>query len=375
MRKNILYFVTITAFMLFGACSNDLPIEEKELPIETATTLTFTASMPDEGPATRVELSEAGTSNIAVNWKAGDVIKFAVQQGENNAILAGEYELKNTDIATPYSSKRARFEVDIPTEVVSNQPFTIYGVHNGGGIAVSGQDVNAVLPRRPYMEVEDNTIGTKQNDVMLYFKKEIASGSDINNVTFNHLGSIIAIHVTSNRDRNFKGFQLTGVDASGNTFVVSNNTHWAYNSFYPALPADENYLANTFNIETGVFSNNGPGWDTTSDNYLHIRKKDTRFNIEAGTPKIFYAWYPILENDLTLTGGSPSKEYTVSATWPRLRIDVRDIYFYTPYNIDGTNWTAGPKTPERGKTYHFYAEWTAPLATNGTIKWVSPTVN
>lgn len=338
MREYLLHIAIIFSILSFGACNNYLPNEDNELPPPSGNTLSITADIPDEGPTTRVNLTEDG-QNIKLTWKIGDVIQFAVKQ-DQTTLKANDYTLVEEDITN--GGKTVKFTVNIPTGISISAPYTLHCVHGGGGIAVSGTNVNAVLPKRSYMATPAVTLPNVEdmNDVMLYFSTEIQPANPNTKVTFKHLGSIFAIHLKNSGGNrtNIKGLELVGVSSTDVNTVT--NTHFAYNSFYPAYG---NLSANTYNLETGVFSNNAPG-TTTSDNYLHFKAENT-FSLISNTTRVFWAWYPIRPN----------------LEWPALRLDIKTGQNEDGTTVRGTN-SRPAKTPVAGKTYHFWAEYGSALS-------------
>ena len=329
MKKNLLRVATIVAILFFAACSKYMPSDDNLAPnaIPTGRTMTFTASMP-VSPTPRVALDEDGL-DINVTWKTGDKIQLVLVQGPNTL------RLTQADVTPdPTNAHIGTFTIDLPEDgylgFVENAAFKLYGVHGGGGF--DGASTLAILPSNMYTGVENASIPSIQNNdhVMLHFSIDIPAGSTVSTVDFKHLGSIFVINIKNTRILNFvqvKGVELVGVSNP-------NNLNWAYNSYVSG---------NTYDLATGEFSNIPPNEDVY--NYLHF-KRVTPLTINTNETDQFIAWYPLI----------PGKE------WPALKVKLKRGETGIEYKDNNSTYPAilsnnnrAAKTPEVGKTYHFYA--------------------
>lgn len=307
MRKKILYFVAIAAIVLFGACSNE------ELMPETERTFTFTASMPDDSPATRVLLEESG-KNIVLKWESGDQLEIAVVQGTN---------FKDTTIATLTeildNGKKAKFSLTWPGGLDTSQPFGFYGVYGGGGQSTNNP-TDVILPTNTGAAISLANVKSRK-DVMLYFAAPNILPSDVTGgVTFKHLGSIFSItlkNISTNNDLVLNKARLEG--------TTSDNADWAYNSVSGGNIFD--MVSETFNTTTG-----------TNGNFISF-STDVASLPAGGGVMTFVAWYPLLPNN----------------SWPELKL-VLDDGASTPIVRESVNRKpARAPSAIAGMNYHFYA--------------------
>ena len=318
MRK-ILNFAIIASILILGACTKYMPFEDNPSPAPTPTpsgrTMTFTASMPNQ-PIPRVALEEDGL-NINVTWKTDDKIQLVLVQGTIKIRLT-----QGTVIPNASNKHIGTFNVDLPTDGYlgydASAPFNLYGVHGGGGI--DGASTLAILPSNVFAGYSDIGLSGIQsrNDVMLHFSLEnIQPNATIGSVKLNHLGSIFVVHVKNfaSKLNDMKGVELAGFNMNTNT------EHFAYNSYYSG---------NTYDLETGEFTNNNFNGDN-SDNFLNFNSMN-KSALNSGATRVYWAWFPLI----------PGKQ------WPQLKIKVK-----IGSEITGTNIRKA-RTPEIGKTYHFY---------------------
>ncbi len=302
MRNKLLSVVAVATLVFFSACSN-----EEILP-EPVQTFTFTASMPDENPTTRVTLTEEG-KDIVLRWQEDDVLQiFGTQNGD--FLGSGTASIVPGSITS--DGKRALFTTSAN---LPNTPFNFYGVYGGRGLT----GTNALLPLAP------STSGSLQevqnsNDVMLYFAAENVTSTDVTNgVVFNHLGSLLNITVRNNCPTGTLDLLQARLES-----VDSENENWAFN-FAEA--------GTVFDLTSKLFLNVGTG----------INSIDFTTNIATiapGEEVTYWSWYPILPD----------------GTWPELRFRMIDA------NSTGDLVTVNTKAARTapviaGKNYRFYASF------------------
>lgn len=311
MRKKLLSFVALAAIVFLGACSNE------ELLPEPDQTFTFSATMPDDNPTTRVTLTEEG-KDIALRWETDDTMPFVVTQG--SVSFLGTSTIQPNSINS--DGKKALFNATPSTPTTGfnpNQPFNFYGVYGGRGLAFTNP-TNALLPDDPSAsrsldEVQEN------NDVMLYFAHENVTTSQLQNgVTLNHLGSLFNITVKNNCDTG-----ILNLEAGAQLYGVNNNNNddWAY---------DFTTVGTVFDLTSGTFKNTGTGINV-------INFSTSTVQIAPGEEVTYWSWYPILPNN----------------TWPELKLVLNSA---NPNNLITANSKPIRNTPAiAGKNYRFYAEF------------------
>ncbi|HHU95709.1 MAG TPA: hypothetical protein GXX67_00390 [Petrimonas sp.] len=217
MKNKIILWIA-SALLLFAGCINDEIVEEQPTPEVEGGTLVITASMPDESPQTRVNLApEAGTKNIVVTWKAGDVIRFYFKQGENFSPTSTSVTLIAENISG--DGKSATFTVTVPADINSAAEFTVYAVHGAnskleGGIVLINVSPGAFTPLN------------QLQDVPISGSVDVTPGNPIN-ISFNHLGTLQCLTV-----KNTSATDFTFTPSLVNEGV----TDWYYTATAGAIP-------------------------------------------------------------------------------------------------------------------------------------------
>ncbi|MGV8964549.1 MAG: hypothetical protein ACOH2V_14375 [Candidatus Saccharimonadaceae bacterium] len=308
MRKKLLQFSLTATILLFGACSNEGILPDTE--VEAGRTISLTATMPNEGPSTRLALEQEG-KDIKVTWEIGDVIELAFVQGINKIKEAVEVSSISAD------GKKAYFDIPIPEGATGE--FKLYGVYGGNGLYMENPNPIAILPTNAgnagtLEEVES------RKDVMLYFEHDMQVTDTQASVTFQHLGSLFSLtlnnigQIPSNIISEIREVRLVGLNGDG---------EWAYNS---------GNGGNGIDLETGEFFNAGL---FPIGNYINFNLSSNEANDETITA---WGWYP-------MTG----------KVWPELQLQLTDedgISLITSNNTKGVKTLA----PIAGMSYHFYAK-------------------
>ena len=305
MRKEILFFITIAAMMLFSSCSNEESLLESHL--DTGRVLSLEATMP--GVKTRVGLEQKVDNTISLSWEDGDQLELVIVQDGN--------KFKDLVAITNISpdKKKANFNIVIPNKINTELPFNIYGVHGGGGLS-DGNYTEVKLPENPGDAVSLDDISAKKH-MMLYFISEVDfSSSSTISVAFKHLGSLfnISLKNTSGTENisNIQEVRLVGVNGADD---------WAYNT---------GVGGNIFDLEDETFKAGVAG------NYISF--KPVANGLASGSTMVFWGWYPPL----------PDKN------WPELKLEL--------INDEGTITSVNTK-PARdiptvaGKSFYLFAEW------------------
>ena len=323
MRKKIMNFAAVAAILFFGACSNQDEVLTENT--ESERTITITASMPDEGPDTRVALTPEGKS-IKLTWEVGNRLQFAIVQGGSKyrrVLTLGASNISNDE-------KTVSFDIVLPSEIVEGQPYDLYGIFGfesntaeEGGLSVSNP-TNVILTKNP------GSRGTLANvrglgDVMLYFEsKGLDTSTPPTSVTFKHLGSLFAVSFNNTVNPSASTVteaRLVGVDENGNTLT---NGSWAYNN---------GVGGQIYDLVSGEFQNK-----STAGNYISFSTTQSTWTVEQTTT--LWGWYPPIPEQ----------------AWPALRLEMTtdDGTVVLPStNIKPARQAA----PEAGKVYHFYARW------------------
>jgi len=208
------YFIWIaSALLIITGCTKNEIDNEQPTPETEGQTLVMTASVPDESPQTRLSLEkDAGSLDIIVKWKAGDVINFFFKQGGTTLLQGTPVTLASQTISE--DGKKATFTVTVPSGINTNYDFIIYALHGapyildalGGKINVNVSPVGFSLL-------------TALNNVPVSGEFAVIPPVGPITINFNHLGVLQCL--------NFK-------NSSGSDFVITptltneGGTSWYY---------------------------------------------------------------------------------------------------------------------------------------------------
>ena len=307
MRKKTSLFVAIAIMLLFNACNNEEQLLETKL--EAVRTLSFTASIPDDDPTTRVGLEQKEDKSIALTWEAGDQLQLAFVQGAT--------KIKRTITIKDISNggKTAQFDILLPEEIKTGN-FNLYGVFGGGGLS-DANPTDVILPNNAGSALSLEDVKERE-DVMLYFSLEdVDTENPAVSVTFKHLGSLFSISFknTGTTDiENFTEARLVGIDGDDN---------WAFNS---------GVGGEIYDLETGTFQNK-----ESAINYISFNAAGR--SLASGEIITLWSWYPPLPDKM----------------WPSLELNIMvgDAVIDTSQNSRQARTTF----TSVGMSYYFYVEW------------------
>ena len=253
-----------TLFLATGCSDKELTRQEEKT---SGQTITFTASMPVNGPATKLELTETNESDIVVKWKAGDKINLCFVSGETVKTLSDVPVINIRE-----NGKTADFKFALPEGIQT--PFNLYGVY---GAALESDSKKVTFPAA----VSGNTLSDKEPVCVMRFAKENVATLDTQvSVDFAHLGSVLSVTLNNCADSEFllNEFSLISDDE---------NYNWLYNASGQA----------EYDIVNGVFT------DKKEGNTLVFSCGG--LTIDPRTMNKFYAWIvPTASPDLSKTIGA-----------------------------------------------------------------------
>ena len=188
--KNKFLLWAVSALFVITGCTTDVIVDEKPVTVN-GRKITLTASMPNEASQTRLSLEqEAGTKNITVKWKAGDVVQFFFKQ--DATLVAGTpVTLAETDITM--EGKKAAFSLEVPTEIDEQSAFTVYSLH-GAEASVNGGKINANVSPVGFKPISELT------DVPVAGKVEVAAGASAGDVPLAHLGVLHCLTIRNSAE-------------------------------------------------------------------------------------------------------------------------------------------------------------------------------
>ncbi|MDX9775568.1 MAG: hypothetical protein RBT40_06410, partial [Petrimonas sp.] len=183
-----LFFLAVLALIVTSCDKTDDAIELSH----DASLLTVIAAAPgsgDNNPATATRLSMAmDETKISVTWKAGDKVQPYFVQGPT--ILKGT-EITLTDEHLSDNKKNATFNIAVPDDINTANPYTLYCVHGSSSQIARGKILVdfSYTPFFPfsggYGSVSPDTYYTP-----ITASAEIAFGVPTTSLTFNYLGAM-----------------------------------------------------------------------------------------------------------------------------------------------------------------------------------------
>lgn len=311
MKTSILSTLVMASLLLFVAgCEKESllghqPEKNPGTPAVVNRTLTLSAEMPNNGPTTRIALTQEG-KRINMAWESGDELQLCFVQGET--------KVKGTVVVSNISpdGKKASFNISIPNEIVEGT-FDLYGVYGGLGLSEIDPRI-ALLP----------SIGgagslsalSEREDAMLIFSSTGIQTSDPQvSVTFRHLGSLFCITL--------KNKSMMDITDMASMRLTSTTGGWAYNFSG----------GGEYDLVNDAFQGTG-----SAGNYLPFNAPVD--NLASGDSVSFWAWFPPLP----------------TAIFPKLKLEMR--------NGSGSLFAESDnRKPARtsalsvGKSYYFYAMW------------------
>ena len=208
--SNKFFLGIASAFLLLAGGAKNESENENPTPEIEEYKLVITVSAPGESPETRLSLApEAGTKNIIVTWKEGDVINFFFRQGttlaEGNSVT-----LTQQDISA--NGKNATFTITVPAGIDTNDSFTVYALH-GAPFILDGGKINVNVSPVGF------SLLTALNNVPVSGEVTVTPPAGPITIDFNHLGVLQCL--------NFK-------NTSASDFVITpalanaSGTDWYY---------------------------------------------------------------------------------------------------------------------------------------------------
>lgn len=318
--------------ILLSACNNEevFQVSKPEFNLEEGRTISLTATMPEDGPNTRVSLTKEESNTIALKWEVDDELELVFVQGEN--------KIKSVvTVATiTENGKKAHFIFDLPIEITAGN-FDLYGIYGGGqpnlsldiglpGIDASDISVRSlsddnptdvILPKNPGNATSLEHVEIR-NDVMLYFRSENINQSNSQiSVNFKHLGSLFSINLKNSGSTSLDDLQevrLLGINNTG-------NTNWAYNS---------GEGGQIYDLVSKMFQD-----ITSGGNYISFKASEN--SLASGEIMTFWGWYPPLPD----------------LNWPELKLEVRSSSSLLATSLNSK--PARDLPTDAGKSYYFYA--------------------
>ncbi|HHU95706.1 MAG: hypothetical protein QM237_05125 [Bacteroidota bacterium] len=185
MKKRFFLWIA-SALLLFAGCTNDDIVNEQPTPNVEGGKIVLTASIPDESPQTKVNLTpETGTKNIIITWRVGDQAKFFFKQ--NTTIVEGALVTLTTGDIT-MEGRQAAFTVVIPEGINEQATYTVYMTHGAESKLVEGQILINVTPSR-LMPMAD------LHDVPVAGSVEVAGGASVGDIPLQHLGTLQCVTI------------------------------------------------------------------------------------------------------------------------------------------------------------------------------------
>ena len=313
MKTSILSTIVMASLLLFvaGCEKESLLVHQPEknpgTPAVGSRTLTLSAEMPNNGPTTRIALTQVG-KRIDMAWEAGDVLQLCFVQGATK--IKRWVEVNNISA----DGKKASFSIGIPDEIVVGS-FDLYGVYGGLGLSESDPTI-ALLPG--IGGAGSLSALSEREDAMLIFSSiGIQTSEPQVSVTFRHLGALFCITLKNNNS-------VTMNDLGSLRLVSNDPGTWAYNF----------EGGGSYDLVNDAFL----GTESGGGNYLKFISPVS--SLAAGESLSIWGWFPPLP----------------TAVWPELSLEIRDGWNAVRVTSDNSK-PARSSALSTGKSYYFYAMW------------------
>lgn len=239
MKQKIFFALFLGALILAGCAENEIIDTNRSADVLQGKTFTLTATMPGDGPDTRIALTP-GQGNypaVTLRWEEGDRIELCLVQAGKK--VKQTVTVKN--ISQP-DGKTAEFEVTVPSDFTAST-FDVYGIYGGGGLSDANPAQANISPANitdnpPVALTGENSLQSKKMVALTFSQTGVSTASPDVNASFAHLGSMICLRLKNT------GSEL--LNTEGKVFVLSssNSSQWqVYGNYSFDITAGANFTA------------------------------------------------------------------------------------------------------------------------------------
>lgn len=239
MKQKIFFALFLGALILAGCAENEIIDTNRSADVLQGKTFTLTATMPGDGPDTRIALTP-GQGNypaVTLRWEEGDRIELCLVQAGKK--VKQTVTVKN--ISQP-DGKTAEFEVTVPSDFTGST-FDVYGIYGGGGLSDANPAQANISPANitdnsPVALTGENSLQSKKMVALTFSQTGVSTASPDVNASFAHLGSMICLRLKNT------GSEL--LNTEGKVFVLSssNSSQWqVYGNYSFDITAGANFTA------------------------------------------------------------------------------------------------------------------------------------
>jgi hypothetical protein len=237
MKSKIFFTLFLGTLILAGCAENEIIDTNRPEYVLQEKTFTLTATMPGDGPDTRIALT-SGPGNypaVALRWEEGDQIELCLVQAGKK--VKQTVTVKN--ISQP-DGKTAEFEVTVPPDF-TGPTFDVYGIYGGGGLNDTNPALANISPadipdNSPVALTGENSLQSKKMVALTFSQTGVSTASPDVDASFAHLGSMICLRLKNTGNES--------LNTEGKVFVLSssNSSQWqVYGNYSFDITAGANF--------------------------------------------------------------------------------------------------------------------------------------
>lgn len=324
-KNTAILFVTL---LFLGACgdniTDDLEVTPNHPKADTTAVryVTITANMPDDGPDTRVGVSQTDGLDLKLSWVSGEQVQMFIYQ-DGKVFPIGKHPVKNIT----NNGHSCTLTVPLPLEMDIEKPYKLAGFSGIEGTMTANGELSCSGQLKHFY--------TNTFSVPLFFS--VQAGLEDFETTFQHLGCIEVLHITNESPGSMT------YDHKG--FLTSSK--WWYDEF-TAIPTRNSYSgSNTSSYEPSGEQQISKG--RTATFYTWYVPNNRKLNNVRLVADINGAEMKSSNTKTTDVAIERGKAYHIRATWNGVRL------YFGSEDIEGLDimYTYNPLAYFAGHSFHW----------------------
>lgn len=216
MKKIIIFCTAILSLLVMGCAKTEV-----EQPVAKKNIITVSASMPDQKDNSRgytLGSDYGSASSIILGWDYTDKLKLCFEQDGN--FYHQEASIQSNSITE--KGKKAKFTFEIPVGISSTKPFNLYAIYqktdndktNGGYFQNNSAKYILEYNEESCITLSNERSTEHNTGVIRPALKSVhqnITADELRNLSFTHLGWIIAVHIKNTAGKEMQkpqSFQL-----------------------------------------------------------------------------------------------------------------------------------------------------------------------
>ncbi len=306
---------------------------------EQGRTLTLTASLPADGPESRMAYATDGRTphGLTLKWAAGDKLHLCFVHG-GQYYHADTEALEASHITT--DGKRANFTVTVPAAIPADAAFDFHAVYqkintwtnNNGGYFETGT-ANYIFEDNEEQCITLDREGSSQKGIIrpaLRYTQKNATAATLGSMAFEHMGWVLALTFT-----NSSGAEMDLPASLRLRYDRESPTSFIWNGFH-------GFNTVKTDLNSGTASSSTSGWDS---------KACVHFEINF----VGYTWHPLYGQKLAAGASITLYRWVIST--PQIEPMLGYLQRIGAQSENRTVTQLPSKTVENGKVYHVRLEW------------------